>query len=346
MELFDSEARHALGVDQVEAARASGALVQLPVGLHYLAHTNLPAGELTAAAAQIEESRAITDATGNPPVGYTELALAAFQGRASLAVELIDETIRTATANRQGRIVSFAVYASAVLYNGIGRYEAAREAAWRVLERNVIGYSSLVVAELAEAASRTGDHGLLAHARAWIQERTVAVRTPWALGIAARIGALSSNGDDADRLYRESISQLGTTRLRAELARGHLLYGEWLRRQRRRVDARRQLLIAHEMLAAMGLEGFAQRAARELLATGATARKRTVATREDLTAQETQIARLAAQGLTNPEIGGRLFLSPRTVEYHLRKVFTKLGISSRAQLSAELAERDHHPSGV
>jgi len=346
MELFDSEARHALGVEQVEAARASGALVQLPVGLHYLAHTNLPAGELALAAAQIDESCAITDATGNPPVAYTELALAAFQGREREAVELIDETIRTATANGQGRIVSFATYASAVLYNGIGRYEAARDAAWRVLKRNVIGYSSLVVAELAEAASRTSDHGLLEQARAWIDERTPATRTAWATGIATRIGALSSDGDDADRLYRESISHLGATRLRAELARGHLLYGEWLRRERRRVDARGQLVIAHDMLGAMGLEGFARRAARELLATGATARKRTVATREDLTAQETQIARLATQGLTNPEIGARLFLSPRTVEYHLRKVFTKLGIRSRAQLSAALAEHDQAAQSI
>ena len=332
LELFDSEARYALGVAQVDAARANGALVQLPVGLHYLAHTNLLAGELATAAAQIDESRSITSATGNPPVAYTELALAAFQGRETEASELIRDTIRTATANGQGRIVSFATYASAVLYNGIGRYEAARDAAWRVIERDVIGYGSLVIAELAEAASRTGDVELVHHALAWIQERTAASPTPWATGIEARIGALSSDGDDADRLYRESITLLGGTRLRAELARGHLLYGEWLRRERRRVDARKHLVIAHDMLAVMGLEGFAQRAARELLATGATARKRTSATRDQLTAQENLIARLASEGLTNPEIGVQLFLSPRTVEYHLRKVFTKLGISSRAQL--------------
>ncbi len=340
LELFDSEARYALGVDQVEAARDTGALVQLQVGLHYMAHTNLPAGELATAASQIDESCSITEATGNQPVAYTELALAAFRGQEAEVSALIGNTIRTATANGQGRIVSFATYASAVLYNGIGRYDAARDAALRVIDRNVVGYGSLVVAELAEAASRTGDIGLVHRALGWIRERTAAAPTEWSRGIEARIRALISEGDDADRLYRESIALLGATRLRAELARGHLLYGEWLRRERRRVDARKQLGTAHDRLAAMGLEGFARRARDELLATGATARKRGITTREELTAQEDRIARLASQGLSNPEIGVQLFLSARTVEWHLRKVFTKLGISSRVELRAALAPDD------
>jgi DNA-binding CsgD family transcriptional regulator len=336
LELFDSEARYAVGVRQVEAARDTGALVQLQVGLHYLAHTNLPAGELTVATSQIEESCSISAATGNPPVGYTELALAAFRGRPHVALELIENTVRAATTNGQGRIVSFATYASAVLYNGIGRYEAAREAARRVIERNVIGYGPLVIGELAEAASRTGDIGLLQQALEWMQERTAATPNDWSTGIEARIQALISQGEDADRLYRESISRLARTRLRVELARGHLLYGEWLRRERRRVDARTQLGVAHDMLTVMGLEGFARRAGRELLATGATVRKRSISTSQELTAQEDHIARLASEGLSNSEIASQLFLSSRTIEYHLSKAFTKLGISSRVQLRAAL----------
>ena len=343
-ELFDADARYAIAVDQVQAARDVGAFVQLQIALHYLAHINLPAGELAAAAAQIDESSSIADATGNRQVAYTELALAAFRGREAEASALIRNTIRTANANGQGRIVSFATYASAVLYNGLGRYGAARDAARRVIERNVIGYDSLVIAELAEAASRTGDAVLLDDASAWIHERTAATPTDWATGIEARIDALRSVGAEAERKYHESISLLGKTRLRAELARGHLLYGEWLRRERRRVDAREQLSIAHEMLTTMGLEGFARRAGHELLATGATARKRTVTTRDQLTKQEEHIARLAGEGLSNPEIGAQLFLSPRTVEWHLRKVFTKLDVSSRLQLPDALARVDEQPT--
>ena len=305
IEMFDSEARYALDVAQVEAARVSGALVQLQVGLHYLAHANLHGGELATAAAQIDESRSITAATRNPPVGYTELALEAFRGREALASELIHNTIATARANGQGRIVAFATYASAVLYNGIGRYALARDAAQRVIDHDVIGYGSLVISELAEAASRTGDADLLERALAWIRERAAATPTAWATGIAARIEALASTGDDADGLYRDSLDRLGGTRLKAEVARGHLLYGEWLRREGRRVDARRQLAIAHELLVAMGLEGFAQRAAQELQATGATPRKRVATTRDQLTTQERRIARLAGEGLSNPQIAAQ-----------------------------------------
>jgi ATP/maltotriose-dependent transcriptional regulator MalT len=223
-----------------------------------------------------------------------------------------------------------------VLYNGLGRHDAARDAAWQVFERDPIGYGPFLVSELAEAASRTGDVKLVRVGLEWLSERTRVIPSEWALGIEARVRALLSEGDLADSLYRESIERLGGTRVRAELARGHLLYGEWLRRERRRVDAREQLRTAHQMLAAMGIDAFAERARRELLATGETVRKRTVETRDELTAQERQIALLARDGLSNPEIGTRLFISPRTVKYHLRKVFIKLDISSRNELDRAL----------
>jgi ATP/maltotriose-dependent transcriptional regulator MalT len=199
-----------------------------------------------------------------------------------------------------------------------------------------VGYGPFVIPELAEAASRTGDVELVRAALQWLLERTRVTPTDWLLGIVARVRALLSAGGVAEGLYRESIERLGRTRVSVEVARAHLLYGEWLRRERRRVDARGQLRAAHEMFAAMGAEAFADRARRELLATGETVRKRTVETRDDLTAREAQIARLARDGLSNPEIGTRLFISPRTVQYHLRKVFTKLGISFRNQLDGVL----------
>ena len=195
--------------------------------------------------------------------------------------------------------------------------------------------------ELAEAASRTGDVALVRAALEWLSERTRVTPTEWVLGIEARVRALLSEGDAADSLYRESIDRLGRTRLRVELARSHLLYGEWLRRESRRVDAREQLRTAHDMLDTMGIEVFADRARRELLATGETTRKRTAETRDELTAQEAQIARLARDGLSNPEIGARLFISRRTVEYHLHKVFAKLDISSRNQLHRALGTDPH-----
>jgi len=331
-EVWDFDAGQALAARQVELARKAGALVQLQFALNFLANNNLLAGELTEAAALIDEDRLIAEATGNSPVAYTAMVHAAFQGDEALTSELIEATVREATAQGQGRVVSFADYASAVLNNGLGRHDTARDAAWRVFQADVIGYGTMITAELAEAASRTGDAALLADALQWVSERAAATPTNWALGIEARVRALTSSGDVADGLYRESITRLETTRLRGVLARGHLLYGEWLRREGRRIDARDQLRTAHDLLAAMGLHAFAERARRELLATGETARKRSIKITNELTAQETQIARLARDGFSNPEIGTRLFISPRTVEWHLRKVFTKLGVSSRKQL--------------
>jgi ATP/maltotriose-dependent transcriptional regulator MalT len=251
--------------------------------------------------------------------------------------------VQQATARGLGRFVTFAAYASSVLFNGLGRHDAARDAAARAIEGDQVGRDPLVLPELAEAASRTGDVELLRTVLERLSEHTRATPTDWALGIEARVRALLSEGDTAERLHRESIERLGRTRLRVELARGHLLYGEWLRRERRRVDAREQLRIAHDMLEAMGVEAFAERARRELLATGETVRKRAVETADELTAQEALIARLARDGLSNPEIGTRLFISPRTVKYHLRKVFIKLGISSRGELDRVLPG---DPAGV
>jgi ATP/maltotriose-dependent transcriptional regulator MalT len=233
-------------------------------------------------------------------------------------------------------MVTFADYASAVLYNGLGRHEDARDAAWRAFERDQVGYGPFVVPELGEAASRTGDVALVKTALEWLSERTRVTRSDWALGLEARVRALLSEDDTADNRYRESIEYLGRTRVRAELGRTHLLYGEWLRRENRRADARGQLRTAHQMFASMGAEAFADRARRELLAAGEAVRDRTGETRAELTAQEAQIARLARDGLSNPQIGARLFISTRTVQYHLRKVFAKLGIHSRSQLDRVL----------
>jgi DNA-binding CsgD family transcriptional regulator len=334
LELWDFESWHAVATRQVQFARDTGALVQLHLALDLLAVCHLLAGEPTAAAQLYEERRLLAEAARIAPVPYAEMMFAAWRGQEALASELIETALQEPSARDR---VTLATCASAVLWNGLGRHDAARDAAWRVFELDQVGYGPFVVPELAEAASRTGDVASLEAALEWLSERTRVTRTEWALGIEARVRALLSEGDVADALYRESIDRLGRTRIRAQLARGHLLYGEWLRRERRGLDAREQLRTAHDMLDAMGIEAFAERARRELLATGETIRKRSVETRDELTARETQIAWLACDGLSNPEIGTRLFISPRTVEYHLRKVFIKLDISSRKELPSALA---------
>jgi DNA-binding CsgD family transcriptional regulator len=336
VELWDAESWHFLAARQARVARETGALVQLRLALHLVAGSHILAGELTTAALMLEEDRLIAEATGNMPIAYTDMMLAAWRGQEAHAAELIEATLRDAATRGLGRFVTLADYASAVLYNGLGRHDAARDAAARAFEGDQVGRDALVLPELAEAASRTGDVELLRSALKRLSERARMTPTDWVLGIEARVCALLSEGEVADTLYRESIELLGRTRLRVELARGHLLFGEWLRRERRRVDAREQLRTAHDMLDAMGIEAFAERARRELLATGETARKRTVETRDELTAQEALIARLARDGLSNPEIGTRLFISPRTVKYHLRKVFIKLDVSSRNELDRVL----------
>jgi DNA-binding CsgD family transcriptional regulator/tetratricopeptide (TPR) repeat protein len=336
LELWDAESSHALAARQVRFARDAGAPVYLQYALNSLATTHLLAGELATAARLVDEDRLIAEVTGNPPARYAAMMLAAWRGQEPAASELIVATSRAATALGMGRLVNAANYASSVLANGLGRHDAARDAAWQAFTRDQLGLGPFVVPELAEAASRTGDVALVRAALRWLSDRTRLAPSEWALGIEARLRALLSQGDAAEKLYRESIERLGRTRVRVEVARAQLLYGEWLRRRRRRIDAREQLRTAHDLLEAMGIEGFAERARRELLATGETARKRTVATREALTAQEAVIARLARNGLSNPEIGSRLFISARTVQYHLGKIFAKLAISSRGQLDQVL----------
>jgi DNA-binding CsgD family transcriptional regulator len=332
LELLDAESSQTLATRLVQTSRDTGALMHLQYALDFLARTHIRTGDLATAARLVEEDRLIAEVTGNPPVAYAEMMLAAWRGQEARAAELIEATKREGTAHGQGRLVDFAAYSGAVLYNGLGRHDVARDAARRAFERDQLGYGAFVVPELAEAASRTGDLALVRAALEWLSEHTRIRPTEWALGMEALVRALLSEDAAADSLYRESIAHLGRTRVRAELARARLLYGEWLRRQRRRVDAREQLSTAHDMLAAMGIQAFADRARRELAATGETARKRAIETSSELTAQETQVARLARDGLSNPEIGARLFISARTVQYHLGKVFTKLTISSRSQL--------------
>jgi DNA-binding CsgD family transcriptional regulator len=328
LELWDDEAVHLLAARQVQVARDTGALGHLEFALSFLARSHMLAGELTPAALLLDEARSIAEATGNPALVNAPMILAAWRGDEAQASELIEASAEEAAAQQW----TSNNYARAVLYNGLGRHDAARDAAWEAFRPDPIGYGSLLLPELAEAASRTADHALLEHALEWLSERTGVISSPWASGIEARVRALVSEGDVADGLYRESIVNLSGTRVRLELARTQLLYGEWLRRERRRVDAREQLRTALEAFTSMGAEAFARRAERELLATGEHARKRTVDTLGQLTPQEIQISRLAAQGHTNREIAAQLFISPSTVEYHLKKVFRKLGVTSRTQL--------------
>ncbi len=339
--LWDDDRYHLLSERHVQLCRGVGALSELPLALGLRAVTMLLAGDLTGAASLVGEHQVAVDATGSHISSPAELGLLALRGRQAEAVALIDATIREANLRGEGIGIALAEWANAVLNNGLGSYETAMQAAQRAT-----AYSSVEIvvpgwatAELVEAAVRSGHNDVAADALRRLAETTTPSGTDWARGIEARSRALLSESDTAERCYLESIDRLGRTRLRVELARAHLLYGEWLRRQRRRIDARAQLRIAHDMLDAMGIEAFAERARRELQATGETARKRNVATGdEQLTAQEAQIARMARDGLSNPEIGVRMFISARTVQYHLHKVFTKLGIESRSQLDRVLPD--------
>ena len=339
LELWDFESWYALAAHQVQVARDAGALVQLQFAISNLGVHQLLAGELSTAEHLIDEDGLIAEVTGNPSTVYAAMMLAAWRGREQEASELIQATVQIATESGAGVLTGLADWASSVLDNGLGRYDAARDAGRRVFERDQLGFGPLVVSELAEAAARTGDEALVRAALDWLSGRSRVTPTEWVLGIEARVRALLSEGEVAERWYRESVERLGRTRVRAELARSHLLYGEWLRRQGRRMDAREQLRTAHQMLEEMGMSAFADRARRELAATGETARKRAgpaARAGEALTAQEAQVARLARDGLSNPEIGARLFISPRTAQYHLSNVFAKLGISSRSQLDRVL----------
>jgi DNA-binding CsgD family transcriptional regulator len=330
-ELWDFDAGRRVAELQVQRARDAGALVQLQFTANELAVNEMLAGRLTDAAALVEEDRMVSDITGNPPVGYASMLLAALRGT-DAAAQLIT-TVRDQTlALGEGRIVNFAGYATAVLNNGLGRHDIAVQAAREVFDRDVLaGYQMMVISELAEAASRTGDTELVEAALHRMSERARATPTAWALGIEARLRAILG-GEDADASFRESIQHLDQAGVGLELARGHLLYGEWLRRTGQRIKAREQLHTAHDMLHAMGATAFADRARRELVVLGEKGLQRSTETTGQLTVQEFHIARFARDGLSNAEIGTRLFLSPRTVEWHLGKVFAKLGVSSRREL--------------
>ena len=335
-DLWHDEAWHELATRQLRLARSAGALNVLPFAATYRAGVHVHAGEFAAAAVLIEEVDAITEATGNAPLGYTSLVLAAWRGRETQALELIEASREDAAGRGEGRAITLAEYATAVLNNGLGRYREALAAAQRASEHDDLGLFGWALIELVEAAARNGEPELAADALELLCERTGLSGTDWALGVEARSRALLDEGQGAENLYLEATERLGRCRIKVHLARAHLLYGEWLRRQNRRIDARETLRTAHELFMTMGAEAFAERTARELLATGEKARKRTADTRGQLTAQETQIAELAREGHSNPEIGAQLFISPRTVEYHLHKVFTKLAISSRNELQRVL----------
>ena len=324
----------------VQLARDVGALSELPMALSARAFILLFAGELAEAAALVQELQAAMDATGTSLAPYAGMGLEAFRGRRAETTALVDATIEDVSLRGEGNGIAVAQWATAVLNNGVGDYQTAMTAAQRATDHpGEIVSPPWALVELIEAAARSGKSETAAEALRRLTEITSASGTNWALGVEARSRALLSDHDTAERLYRESIELLGRTRMRADLARAHLLYGEWLRRQRRRIDARAQLRVAYEMLEAMGMEAFAERAGRELRATGETTRKRSVATGdEQLTAQEALIARMARDGLSNPEIAARMFISARTVQYHLRKVFAKLGIESRTQLDRVLPD--------
>jgi DNA-binding CsgD family transcriptional regulator len=339
--VWDHDTCLAVAIRGVKVARDAGALTVLAVSLNVMTQAVALAGELGRASVLVGDADSVTEATGAGVAPYGALVLAGLRGREAEAAALIENTIEEFTAGGQGTAVQYARWARALLLNGLGRYDealtAAEEAAGDTPELFVAVWASI---ELLEAASRSDQLEVANPALERILEACSVAPTDWAFGIEARSRALLSDGPAADALYREAIERLGRTRLRPELARSHLLYGEWLRRANRRGDARAQLRAAHDHFMAVGMEAFAERARGELLATGEQVRKRTVETRDDLTAQERQIARLARDGLSNPEIGARLFLSPRTVEWHLRKVFAKLGIHSRRELAKVLPSSD------
>ena len=323
-------------VRQVHLAREAGALDQLPILLNRMAVTAVWSGDFTAATSLIAEADAVREATGAPLAPYAAMMLAAFRGSQAEAAPLIQSAIEQAEAGGQGLAVTAANWVTAVLYNGLGRYEEALAAAGQASEHKHVYVSVWALPELIEAAARTGTPRMAHEALDRVAETARGGGTEAGLGIEARSRALLSEAEAAEGHYREAIERLGRTRRRPELARGHLLYGEWLRRQRRRRDARDQLRTAVEMFDAMGMEAFAGRARAELGAAGERARSRQLGAPEVLTSQEAQVARLVAGHLSNREIAARLFISASTVEYHLRKIFRKLGVTSRGQLARTL----------
>ena len=346
LELWDDESAYFLSHQSTRIARETGTLSELALALDVGTAVLVFCGELSAAASTAAETQLVQEATGISAAHHGALVLAAWQGRAREARELIELTIREAGPRGEGSGLTISEYAHAVLCNGSGQYEEGLAAARSASEHREIVRENWGLTELIESAARTGRMDLASDALDRLAFKARATGTDWALGIEARSRALLSEGDLADGRFREAIEHLSRTRVRAELARAHLLYGEWLRRANHRVDARGELNTAYEMFCAMGMEGFAERTRRELVATGATVQRRSVETRDGLTAQEAQIGRLARDGLSNAEIGAQLFLSARTVEWHLSKVFAKLGISARRQLRVALPDSARSVAGA
>jgi DNA-binding CsgD family transcriptional regulator len=344
-ELFDDQAQHRLALRCVQLARATGALMTLATALFFLAGVvETDAGRFEAARAGFAEGREISAATGNPGIAgvanVVELYERAWRGHESEARLLAAAVAEESKATGRNSQWIYSRECLAVLELGLGNYQAALQNAVPVYEDDAPDMGTTVLPDLIEAAARCGEHELAAVALERLSERALATGTPLALGLLARSGALLAADQDAGRLYEDSIEHLQQCRTAPQLARAHLLYGEWLRRQRRRRHARQQLRTAHDMLADIGAEAFAARARRELNATGEHARKRSVDTTSDLTPQETHIARLASEGHTKRDIASQLFISPSTVDYHLRKVYTKLGVTNRTSLHRILAQRD------
>jgi ATP/maltotriose-dependent transcriptional regulator MalT len=343
-DLWDDETWRRLTTRGVERAREVGALTAVPFALSMLSYIHATSGDLAAAESLLDEIRAASEATGTPAQPYLPLWIAAVRGREAETLDLIRTASDDAAARGEGFAAFVIEHVTAVLYNGLGRYSAALAALRRqAVDPSYRDSAPRPMAELIEAAVRSGERELAGLALGRLAETTSAARTDWALGMEARSRALLSDGDSADALYREAIERLGRTSIRLQLARAHLLYGEWLRRERRRREARQQLRTALEMFTSMGTEGFADRSERELSATGERARKRSIETRDPLTPQEAQVARMARDGLSNAEIGTRIFVSQTTVAYHLRNVFSKLNIGSRHQLAAAFPDGANAP---
>ena len=337
VQLWDDVGWETLSERHVRLARETGALSDLPLALTQRVYMHLLAGELTAAESLVDEIETATDAIGSTLAPYGKVGLAALRGREVEAVDLIGRTRTEVTRRGEGIGVSVVDWAEAVLYNGLARYEDARSAALRVVDHPDLNPSTWVMPEVIEAAVRAGTPELAAETHRRLAEMTTVSGTDWALGLAARSEALFMEDQRAEALYLDAIDRLGRSRMAVDLARAHLLYGEWLRRQRRRIDARKQLRTAHDLFSDFGMEAFGERARVELEATGEHARRRRVDSRGQLTPQEAQISRLVTQGNTNREIAAQLFISPSTVEYHLRKAFRKLGVKSRTQLARRMA---------
>jgi DNA-binding CsgD family transcriptional regulator len=337
--VWDNEYWYAIEARHVQSCREAGSLAQLALSVNGLAIIMVWQSDFAAAASLVAEAEAIAAATGTRFARYGGMLLAGYRGAEAEAAPLIEAGIAGARAAGHGGGVQWSQWVSAILYNGLGRYQTALAQAHQASEQSPELYTRMwALPELIEAASRTGQTQLATDALARLAEATSVALTDWGQGIYARSRALLSDGEDAETWYRQAVDRLNRTALRTELARTHLLYGEWLRREARRADARAQLRTAHAMFDTIGMQAFAERARRELAAAGETAGKRTMEAHDQLTPQEAQIAQLARAGLSNPEIAAQLFLSPRTVEWHLRKVFAKLQISSRLQLQRALPD--------